>query len=460
MQILNDDKLIHRDSTKSFRPDSSFSGRGNRVARATWLYFKLLILMPGFALSGLFLGTVSANEQLFGNPIAEIRVQGNRKTRADIVIKWSDLKTGQILSQDILNLARQNILDIELFKLVSVEAESENGRVIVNIILEEKYFTLLLPSLRRNADGDVKVGLRLKVHNLNGANQTLGAVVEKADLSTGETSRRYRISYELPQYSKPYEYHFSVGQSTTNTEDAGFFNVVYEDFFSVSIERDWYTSFTSHPLTLTTSAIYQDINLREPYPPALNELEAGRFNRIGLRLEYDAVHHEKYRRYGRYYSLTYQQGLESLGSDYRSNITELDARHYYRINSLDNFNSRVFAGYAHDAPFDQSYYEIGSSDTLRGLERESFSGDVLVFTNLEYIKGFGKYPSFRTSLFVDIGNVYDNLDGVDLTSLRTSVGLGVRWRIVSFVKTDLFIDLAYDTETGESKAYGGTSFNF
>ena len=416
--------------------------------------------MPIFALSGLFPGTVSANEHLFGNPIAEIRVQGNRKTRTDIVIKWSNLKTGQILSQDILNLARQNILDIELFKQVAVAAESEDGRVIVNIILEEKYFTLLLPSLRRNTDGDVKVGLRLKVHNLNGANQTLSAVVQKADLSTGETSKRYRINYELPQYSKPYEYHFSVGQSTTNTEDAGFFNVVYEDFFSVSIERDWYTSFTSHPLTLTTAAIYQDINLREPYPPALNELEAGRFNRLGLQLEYDAVHHEKYRRYGRYYSLTYQQGLESLGSDYRSNITELDARHYYRINTLDNFNSRVFAGYAHDAPFDQPYYEIGSADTLRGLEKESFSGDVLIFTNLEYIIGFSKYPSFRTSLFVDIGNVYDNLDGVDLSSLRTSVGLGVRWRIVSFVKTDLFIDLAYDTKTGESKAYGGTSFNF
>ncbi len=266
MEIFNDDKLIPRNLTKSFRPDSSFSTRGNRVARATCFYFKLLILLPGFVLSGLFLGTVSANEQLFGNPIAEIRVQGNRKTRTDIVIIWSDLKTGQILSRDIHNLARQNILDKELFKQVSVEAESEDGRVIVNIILEEKYFTLLLPSLRRSADGDVGLGLRLKVSNLNGANQTLSAVVEKADLSTGETGKRYRISYELPQYSKPYEYHFSVGQSTTNTEDAGFFNVVYEDFFSVSIERDWYTSLTSHPLTLTTSAIYQDINLREPYP--------------------------------------------------------------------------------------------------------------------------------------------------------------------------------------------------
>jgi len=267
LQIFSDDKLIPGNSTQSFRPDSSYSRCGYRVTRATWFYFKLLILLPGFVLSGLFLGTVSANEQLFGNPITEIRVQGNRKTRTDIVIIWSNLKTEQILSRDILNLARQNILDKELFKQVSVEAESEDGRVIVNIILEEKYFTLLLPSLRRNSDGDVGVGLRLKVNNLNGANQTLSAVVEQVDLSTGETSRRYRISYELPQYSKPYEYHISVGQSTSHTEDAGFFNVRYEDFFAVSIQRDWDTSFTSQPLTLTASAKYQDISLREPYPP-------------------------------------------------------------------------------------------------------------------------------------------------------------------------------------------------
>jgi len=460
LQILNDDKPIHRKSTKRCRPDSSFSGRGKRITRTTWLYCKLLILLPGLALSGVFQGTVLANQHLFGNPIAEIRVQGNRKTRTDIVIKWSELKTGQILNQDILNLARQNILDIELFKQVSVKAVSEDGRVIVDIILEEKYFTLLLPTLRRNADGDVKVGLRLKVHNLNGANQTLSAVVEKTDLSAGETSKRYRISYELPQYSKPYEYHFSIGQSTTNTEDAGFFNVAYEDFFSASIERDWHTSFTSQPLTLTISAKYEDIKLREPYPPALNELEAGQFNRLGLQLEYDDIHYENYRRYGRYYSLDYEQGLTGLGSDYTSSIIELDARHYYRINSLDNFNSRVFAGYAHDAPFNEHYYEIGSSDTLRGLERESFSGDLLIFTNLEYIKGFNKFRSFRTSLFVDIGNVYDDLDGTDLSELRTSIGLGLRWKIISFVKTDLFIDYAYDTETGESKTYGGTSFNF
>jgi len=149
-----------------------------------------------------------------------------------------------------------------------------------------------------------------------------------------------------------------------------------------------------------------------------------------------------------------------FGSNYESNITEFEARHYYPLNALDNFNSKLFAGYAHDTPFSHPFDEIGSVDTIRGLADESFSGNVLFFANLGYAKGLAKYPGFRGSLFLDIGKVYDGLNAVDFSDLRTSIGFGVRWMMVAFVKTDLFIDIAYDTETGESKTYGGTSLCF
>jgi outer membrane protein assembly factor BamA len=431
-----------------------------RPPRPALFTLKLFIVLIAITASGLFPKTVLASEHLFGKPISEIRIHGNSKTRSDVVIYWSELEIGQVISQETLDLARQNILDTDLFKLVSIELESDPDRQIVNIYLEEKYFTILLPRISRNADGDVKIGLRLRKHNINGADQTLKALVEKADLSTGDTSRRYQIKYDFPQFSKPYHYRFTLSESTTNTDDDGFLNVVYEDIFSFSIVRDWHTSFISLPLTLTTSATYQKIVLREPYPDILNELEAGHFNRLSLKLEYDDVHNEEYRRFGRYYSLTYHQGLASLDSDYASNITEFEARHYYRLSERDNFNSRLFAGYAHDTPFSHPFYEIGSAGNIRGLDKESCSGNVKLFVKIEYVKGFTKYPSFRGSLFLDIGNVYDSLNDVDLSDMKTSIGFGLRWKATSFVNTDLFIDLAYDTDTGENKVYGGTSLNF
>ena len=81
------------------------------------------------SVSGSFPETLSANNHFFGEPITEIRIFGNHKTRSDVVISWANLEIGQPLSQDILELARQNIIDTGLFKQVSLEAESADSRV-------------------------------------------------------------------------------------------------------------------------------------------------------------------------------------------------------------------------------------------------------------------------------------------------------------------------------------------
>ena len=106
-------------------------------------FLKLLVILIAFSFAGAFSESPSANEHLFGNAIAEIKIEGNSKTQSDVVIYWSELKLGQNLSQQVLDLARQNILDTELFKQVSVEAESEDGRLIVIISLQEKRFNLI-----------------------------------------------------------------------------------------------------------------------------------------------------------------------------------------------------------------------------------------------------------------------------------------------------------------------------
>ena len=72
----------------------------------------------------------------------------------------------------------------------------------------------------------------------------------------------------------------------------------------------------------------------------------------------------------------------------------------------------------------------------------------------------GVQPAVAHSLFVDLGNVYDDLEDVNFGDIHYTVGTGIRWKVESFVKTDLFLDYGYDIETGEGKFYGGTSLNF
>jgi outer membrane protein assembly factor BamA len=429
-------------------------------------YFKLLprlcLVLFGIVIYSIFITTVQANESLFGRPVAEIEVLGNEKTQARFVIRWSRIVIGQALDQAMLDRARQLILNKELFKEVTVKAVASGDKARIIITLVEKRYTLILPRLSRNADGDIKVGLQLSMDNLNGGDQSLRVRAERGEASTGEESSRYLIGYRIPQYSRPYEYYIAFGQEITNTEDeaTGFINEVYDDFISFSVSREWYVANLPRSLKLFTGFTYQRVDLREPYPEELDEIEPGKYNRINLNLEYDGINYELYRRTGRHYFFTYLQGLEALGSDFDSRLFEMDARFYQPINDLDNFNYRLFMGLSHDTPFNNENYSVGSSKTIRGIDKGSFSGDALIFGNFEYVKGFKKHRKFRTSAFIDIGNVYEDIKSIDITDLRVGVGVGLRWKAVSFVRTDLVVDVGYDIDTGNVKFYAGTRLNF
>lgn len=401
-----------------------------------------------------------ANPHLYDRPISQVRVFGNETTQTRFILKWANLQPGDVLTRETLRQAHQNILDTSLFKQVTLNTFSEGERIGVDIKLEEKYFSLLLPRLSRNSNGDVKAGLRLRMHNIRGANQTLNMLVEQTNLSNGDDDQKYRIKYKLPQYSKPYYFRWRLSQSITNTVEDDFQNTEYSDYLSFSVERDFQSDLFRYPLTFISQIKVQQLQLDQPYPEEFNEIEAGNFNRLALGIEYDIIHRQRFRRFGRYLSLFYQQGFGELESDYISRIVDFESIIFRPLNQFDNFNSRVFVGFSEDSPFNSAYFKLGGADNVRGLERDVFSGDALVFGNFEYVMGFREYPSFRTSLFLDVGNVYRNVQSIDLGDLYTSVGVGMRWKLTSFIKTDLFIDIAYQPEGGETFVYGGTSLNF
>jgi outer membrane protein assembly factor BamA len=174
----------------------------------------------------------------------------------------------------------------------------------------------------------------------------------------------------------------------------------------------------------------------------------------------DGVHRERYRRFGSYYGISLEQGFEWLGSDYESTILELEINKFIRLNRYDNFNSRFVFEVSNDSPYDYSKYGIGGGSNIRGLEDVDDRGDGRWFANLEYLFSYKKHPQLAHTLFVDLGNVYEDMEDIDFGDLYYTVGTGFRWKIESFVKTDLFLDYGYDPEEQEGKLYGGTSLNF
>ena len=401
-----------------------------------------------------------ASPHRYDLPISQVRVFGNEKTQTRFILKWANLKPGDILTQDRLKKARQNIRDTSLFKEVDIKTVHEDDQTAVNIHVEEKYFTLILPRLGRNSNGDIKSGVKLRMHNIDGADQSLSMLVEQTDRSDGDETERYRIDYKLPQYSRPYYYKWRIGESNKETEEQAFRNTERSQFISFSISRNMHTSLFQLPIIFSVKLKLERVTLAEPYPVSFNEIEAGNFNRLGIEFEYDNVHEQRFRRYGRYFSLSYQQGLGELESDYVSRIIEFESQIFRPLSTRDNFNSRFFIGVSDNSPFNSPFYDLGGADNVRGLERDVATGNALVFGNFEYVTGYTKYPSFRSSVFVDIGNVFEDSQDIDFGDLFTTFGFGMRWKLTSFIKTDLFMDIAYDPDSEQTKAYGGTSLSF
>ncbi len=397
----------------------------------------------------------------FGQPVDQILISGNRKTQRKYIVKWTGIREGQKLTLPLLKQARQELRDTGLFREIRFQTERhEDGELTLHIFLRERKYWLLLPRLSRNGDGDVKAGFRLRMYNLNGADQTLDMLAQQEEESDGEDSEQFRFKYTLPMFAKPYDLKWKLNKTIKNAEVDDFENIETVKLFSMGVSRDWHIDTISIPLTVETTIAFEKRDLDEPYPEELEAREVGYYNRIKLELVFDDEHSERFRRFGSYYSVAISRGFEWLDSDYDSSILELQAIGFEPLNRYDNFNFRVVFAIANDSPFNYTHYGIGGASNLRGLESIDDRGDARVFGNFEYIFAYRKHPGLRHTLFVDVGNIYDDFDDIDLSDLHYTVGTGFRWKIESFVNTDLFIDYGYDIEGQAGKLYGGTSLAF
>ena len=242
--------------------------------------------------------------QVVGLPISQILVTGNAKTQERWVLEWADIHPGDILTVQKLRHAHQELLDTDLFKSVNLQAERyENGELAVRIIIEERHYWLLLPRLSRNADGDVKLGMRLRVYNMSGADRTLDLLAQQEHQNDGDNSDELRLSYKVPLYDSPYDLAWGLRHEIEHNEEEGFANIETVNQATMAISRDLDIERLSYPLTITGGVSFLDRKLKEPYPDSIIAREAGNFNQLTLALSLDDLHQERYRRFGSYYSI-------------------------------------------------------------------------------------------------------------------------------------------------------------
>ncbi len=418
-----------------------------RLLTCSWLIFYLLV-SSSLAQDPIEIGTIN--------------IVGNEVTQDKYILRWAGLSEGQQVSQSELAAAQQRLKNTDLFKKVALTPQASVGSqpTQLNIEIEEKIYTLVIPRFGRNADGDVSSGIRLQMENLNGANQRLRITVENEEEAEGDTSEEFSFRYKLPLFNRPYDLNWSLKTVSKSTSREDFANDEYKQSASMSVSRDYLLPEYARDLNVTVSLSLEERSFEQPYPEDIEAPAEGVYNLIGIGLEYEHVDKHQYRRSGHLYGLSYSQGFDWLGSDYDTKVLVLEMRGYRPINRWDNVNYRLELGNSWDSAYDYPKFGLGGSSTLRGLESFDERGDARFFSNIEYVFGFARFPTFRTSVFIDAGNVYDDFSNIDLTDLQYTLGVGVRWKLQSFVRTDLSLDYGYDVDNDESKLYGSTSLAF
>ncbi|MCG6890639.1 MAG: BamA/TamA family outer membrane protein [Gammaproteobacteria bacterium] len=390
--------------------------------------------------------------------IERFEYEGNKVTRAEFLLQRSGLVPGQRLDSVAIERARQEIYDTGLFRKVEIRVDDLcQARTTVTIRVRERYYQLFYPRLSRNADGVIEKGWKYQGNNLFGADHTLEATISERDYQSGQTTQETKFNYDWPMLETPYDLRFSLSRtSSLVTEDEDITS--FSDSFSFLVGRDWLSNPLGHPITILAKINSQHRYWDEDAPA--DTLGLGNYATLGLRLEYDDIHEEKYRRYGRFFAMEFNRGIYELGSDIDAAHFSLEARLYYRLNDFDNLNSRYLLSLASEDVFDSPNYSFGGAYTLRGIDSDEVTGNGLWQANIEYLKGFASMRNFRLAFFTDIGNVFDKYNQFNDHDWHQTVGLGLRWKIQSFVNTTLVIDYAHDPDSGFTKVYGGTSLIF
>ncbi len=399
--------------------------------------------------------------------VDEIRFAGNDKTQPSTMLQEILISPGDEVSDAQIETARQSIMDLGLFKSVETDVREENGRNILRFTIKEKHYWFVLPRLSRSGDGDISYGAAMRFHNVRGRNQTLIIGAKRTELTDADLAERDEVTV---RYTNPRLFGSSFELSTRLKYEQSELDDVRGDLsgeyarnlaeFRIGVSR-WFKPGPSRGWRAGIEATLRD------YEHVLLSGDPGLYTdatvlSLSALLEYYDVQDRLYSRRGVHFGYELMGSSDNFVSDASYTSHTLFFKRYMPVGDVEhtNLNVQLRAGYVNRTVFGDLAHSLGGSSSLRGFDRESVEGNAFILANVEYLRPlFGK-PNIRGVLFADVGNAYDTVDDVDLGDLRYSLGIGLRWRLESFVKTELRLDFAKGFDDGVEKVYASTKATF
>jgi outer membrane protein assembly factor BamA len=423
--------------------------------------------------------------------IKRIVVEDNTKTTSDTVEVIAGIEVGDSWTTDMVGVVKSRLVSSGLFKDVEVYWTKEpTGGVAVHILAKDKHSWVIAPAVYSqptNKGGGIGFG----ENNLFGLNQKL---LLYGQIATGDSffigawqipniggSRfygqldTYLKSSRNIEYTAPRSYLIDPGDIRAVRESRmHYFNVGVklgvELWRGIRVDTRLRAASVSYlDVKLADGAAIEDVTgdpLSDPnMVPAPGREGADISNEWSLTIDRRANWYGV--QSGKKYSLSYEHGVESLGSDFRYSLLTLYGWRGWQVLERHNLVVKGMLSWGNDLPFQQEFLTGGTS--MRGWLNNEFRGDFRTLVNAEYsvpvftISGFSvrglvfwdsAYTTFKATDEMASGRDYlPNSEVRGLDGFKNSVGVGTRFYLRQIVLPLLGLDFGYGLEARDYQVY-------
>ena len=414
-------------------------------------------------------GMLSAFAAQGSGVITQIRFSGNKVTEERVLRQEMLVREGDLPDPNKIEKSRQAIMNLGLFKTVEADVLQEEEATVLLITVDERYYFLPLPLLdARLEEEEYSYGIEVRYDNLAGLNQRLKLTYEHKKSVDKEIPLRKEGSFSY-SYPRIYGTRNNLGVNAKIIRRD--IDVLEGDIVTGEYRIDERSTGFRFSRWLNPESISQGwlagagMSVSQQIYTSRTGVADGYKNsqalEVNFGLDYSAVQEFPFHREGSAYGYGFSLALPGIGSDYSYNRHRLYHRNYHVLQEgKANLNTQIKLGLANGSSFGAPAFGLGGGSSLRGYDSDVVSGNAMIQLNAEYHRDVGGYHQLRGVVFSDVGNAWPGVEEVKFGKFLTSVGLGLRWRVQSFVDLTLRIDTAYALDTKATKVYASTSSSF
>lgn len=377
--------------------------------------------------------------------IDSIEVQGNKRTRTEVLRRLIGVRPGEVYNEQRLQRVRQRLGRFPFLRDAKLGAEPGEQVGVANLLLqveEEQSLDFAVAAGYSSEQGFVGYAEVVET-NVAGLGHSVRLQWQREQVRnpvTGEYEAlrpSYALSYEAPR-ALPGAFNFGVELY----DRAPFYPVFYADLDTVRryerrvgvtayIGLDWRELFELR-LRYRSDRVDYDDAPASFLSPALRTANRGRFDAIGVQVLYD-TREGRFPTSGIYATVIAER---TLSGDFRFTRVVGEARYYIPVRNGHTLALRGVAGAGSEGVPLSELFWIGGYDLLRGYAQDEFRGNRMVVGSLEY--QFPVMEAVQAAVFVDAGTVWSSGDELARVPVRFGGGAGLRFASpIGLIRLDL-----------------------